>query len=157
MLKKKDSSTALKSIYFDSSNCSTISPFIDFGNYSGLVSIYASKQAIIRLETIVLDVKCQDDITITNSATDTFVIYPQSGQQCVFPFPKCDVLSVNFFPTFQGLNLRRNIQVLHQKLSQKTKKAKSNQILIVTLNQIHQKRFQKPQNIEVMMILILFN
>ena len=99
-VKKKDSSTALKSIYFDSSNCSTISPFIDFGNYPGLVSIYASKQAIIRLETIVLDVKCQDDITVTNSATDTFVIYPQSSQQCVFPFPKCEVLSVNFFPTF---------------------------------------------------------
>lgn len=103
-LKKKDSSTYLKSIYFDSSNSSATNPFIDFGNYSGLVNIYALNPAKIRLETIVLDVKCQNDIIVTNSPTDTFVVYPESKQQCVFPFPKCNVLSISFFPTFPDNN-----------------------------------------------------
>lgn len=103
-LKKGDDDTYLKSTFFDSSNCSSTNPFIDFGNYSGLVNIYASKQAKIRLQTAVLSEKCRGEITITNSATDTFVIYPESNNQCVFPFPKCEVLSVSFFPTFPDNN-----------------------------------------------------
>lgn len=103
-VKKKGSGSSLKSIYFDSLNSSATNPFIDFGNYSGVVGVSAKKPTTVRLETIVLDEKCQNEITVTNSATDTFVIYPETNHQCVFPFPKCNSLSVNFFPTFPNNN-----------------------------------------------------
>lgn len=96
--KSMDSGSSLKSIYFDSTNSSSTSSFLDFGKYSGLVGIHSLNYTIARLHTVVLDTPCQDKITVTNSATDTFYLSPQYNQQCVFPFPICESVSALFDP-----------------------------------------------------------
>ena len=103
-MESSGSKTALETVFFDSFNSSATSPFIDFGEYYGMIAIYATANTKFRLHSIVLENACEDEIIVSNIATDTFYFTPTGNNQCVFPFPICDTISTTFDVAFSSPN-----------------------------------------------------